>query len=56
MSFESPPVLLALLALPLLAAGYWRWQQRRRAAAAAFAAPPLQPNVAPERPGWRRHA
>ncbi|MEA2375985.1 MAG: Ca-activated chloride channel, partial [Thermoleophilaceae bacterium] len=42
--------------LPLLAAGYWRWQQRRRAAAAAFAAPPLQPNVAPERPGWRRHA
>jgi Ca-activated chloride channel family protein len=55
-SFQSPPVLLALLALPLLVVLYWRGQLRRRAAAAAFAAPALQPSVAPQPPRWRRHA
>ena len=56
MSFAAPLVLLALAALPLLAVWYAGEQRRRRAAAAAFAAPALQPSVAPRRPGWRRHA
>lgn len=56
MSFASPAVLLTLLVLPLLAAWYVAEQRRRRAAAAAFAAPRLQPSVAPRRPRWRRHA
>jgi Ca-activated chloride channel family protein len=55
-SFAEPVALLALLALPLLALLYAAEQRNRRAAAAAFAAPPLQPSVAPDRPGWRRHA
>jgi Ca-activated chloride channel homolog len=55
-SFAAPLVLLALAALPLLAVWYAGEQRRRRAAAAAFAAPALQPSVAPRRPGWRRHA
>ncbi len=56
MSFAAPLVLLGLVALPLLAAMYLVEQRNRRAAAAAFAAPALQPSVAPRRPGWRRHA
>jgi Ca-activated chloride channel homolog len=56
MSFAAPLVLLALVALPVLAVLYALEQRRRRAAAAAFAAPALQPSVAPRRPGWRRHA
>ena len=56
MSFEEPLVLLALIALPALALWYMRQQGRRRAQAAAFARPALQRNVAPRRPGWRRHA
>lgn len=55
MSFAAPLALLALLVLPLLAAWYVLQQRNRRAAAAAFAAPRLQPSVAPRRPGWRRH-
>jgi Ca-activated chloride channel family protein len=54
-SFAHPPILLALAVLPLLALLYLLEQRNRRAAAAAFAAPALQPSVAPERPGWRRH-
>ena len=56
MSFAEPLVLLGLLALPLLALWYALDQRRRRALAAAFAAPALQPSVAPMRPRWRRHA
>jgi Ca-activated chloride channel homolog len=55
-TFASPLILLALLALPLLAVWYAGQQRTRRAAAAAFASPALQPSVAPRRPGWRRHA
>jgi Ca-activated chloride channel homolog len=55
-SFAEPLALLALLALPLLALFYAAEQRNRRAAATAFAAPPVQPSVAPNRPGWRRHA
>jgi Ca-activated chloride channel homolog len=54
-SFAAPLVLLALLGLPPLAAWYALGQRDRRAAAAAFAAPALQPSVAPRRPRWRRH-
>lgn len=55
MTFAAPLVLLALLALPLLVVWYAQQQRVRRAAAAAFAAPLLQPSVAPRRPRWRRH-
>ena len=55
MSFGEPLVLTALVALPALAFLYRGHERRRRSAAAAFAAPPLQPSVAPARPGWRRH-
>jgi Ca-activated chloride channel family protein len=54
-SFAAPLVLLALLGLPVLAALYIAEQRNRRVAAAAFAAPAVQPSVAPRRPGWRRH-
>jgi Ca-activated chloride channel homolog len=55
-SFAQPAVLIGLLALPVLALFYAAEQRNRRAAAAAFAAPPVQPSVAPDSPGWRRHA
>jgi Ca-activated chloride channel family protein len=55
-TFAEPAVLIGLLALPLLALFYAAEQRNRRAAAAAFAAPPVQPSVTPDRPGWRRHA
>jgi Ca-activated chloride channel family protein len=54
-TFATPLVLLALLALPLLVVWYVQQQRARRVAAATFAAPRLQPSVAPRRPGWRRH-
>lgn len=56
MSFAEPAVLIGLLALPVLALFYLAEQRNRRAAAAAFAAPPVQPSVTPDSPGWRRHA
>ena len=56
MSFSSPLVLLALVAIPLLIRWYAGQQRRRTRAAEAFAAPKLTPSVAPRRPGWRRHA
>jgi Ca-activated chloride channel family protein len=55
-SFASPAVLLVLLAVPLLLVWYVGQQRTRQAAAATFATPALQANVAPRRPGWRRHA
>ena len=55
MSFAAPLVLLALAVLPLLAAWYLLEQRNRSAAASAFASPRMQPAVAPNRPGWRRH-
>jgi Ca-activated chloride channel family protein len=56
MSFAVPVVLTALAAVPLLAWWYVRHQQTRERAAEAFATPALRPSVAPQRPGWRRHA
>ncbi len=55
MSFESPLVLIALLALPLAIIWYVGQQRRRARVAQAFAAPVLTPSVAPRRPRWRRH-
>jgi Ca-activated chloride channel family protein len=54
-SFASPYVLLALLALPVLVGLYVGEQQRRQEAAEAFAVHRMQPSVAPRRPRWRRH-
>jgi len=56
MSFASPPVLLGLLALPVLAWLYLRARRRRAAALQAAVALPLVASLAPRRPGWRRHA
>jgi Ca-activated chloride channel family protein len=55
-SFQAPLFLLALLALPALAALYVIADRRRRTAADAFASPLLMPSFAPLRPGFRRHA
>jgi Ca-activated chloride channel family protein len=55
MSFASPLVLLALLAIPLLINLYLRHQRGRAKAAATFVAPQLSPSVAPVSPRWRRH-
>ncbi len=54
MSFQSPLVLLALIALPLLIWAYRHQQRRRERAAEAFVMPALRPSVAPRRPRWRR--
>jgi Ca-activated chloride channel family protein len=56
MSFASPLVLLALLAIPLLIIWYYGQQRRRAVAASAFVAPALTASVTPRRPRWRRHA
>ena len=55
MSFASPFVLLALLAIPFLIWWYRGQQRRRTRAAAAFVTPALTESVAPRRPRWRRH-
>jgi Ca-activated chloride channel family protein len=54
-SFASPYVLLALLALPILVALYVGEQARRRRIGQAFALQRMQPSVAPRRPRWRKH-
>lgn len=54
MSFDRPLALIALLAVPALAA-LWHLNERRRAnAAGAFANPALVPNLVSGRPGYRR--
>jgi len=55
MTFGAPLILLALIVLPALAAGYVGLQRDRGRAAAAFASPALAASVAPRRPRWRRH-
>lgn len=55
MTFASPFVLLALLAIPVLLGLYRQEQRRRTRAAEAFVTRPLTPSVAPRRPRWRRH-
>lgn len=56
MTFGAPVFLLALLALPALVFWYLRRQRDRIRAAAAFASASMRPSVAPQQPGWRRHA
>jgi Ca-activated chloride channel family protein len=55
-SFSAPFVLIALLVVPALIAWYTSHQRNRAKAAEAFVAPALTRSVAPNRPGWRRHA
>ena len=55
MSFQQPLLLLALLAVPLAIAAYWRSDRRRARRERAFAAPAVSASVLPQRPGWRRH-
>jgi Ca-activated chloride channel family protein len=56
MSFGAPAALLGLAAIPLLAAWYARRQRGRLRQQATFVTAPLLASVAPNRPGWRRHA
>jgi Ca-activated chloride channel family protein len=55
MSFQSPLLLLALIALPLLAALYLLNQRRRRAYAVRFTNLALLGQVMGKGPGFRRH-
>jgi Ca-activated chloride channel homolog len=55
MSFQSPLLLLTLLALPVAALLYRAHSRRGERAVAEFARPALLDSVAPQRPGWRRH-
>jgi Ca-activated chloride channel homolog len=54
-SFATPLVLLALLALPLLVVCYAREHGRRARVAQSFVTAPLRLSVAPNDPRWRRH-
>ena len=55
MTFLSPDRLWLLALVPLLVAAYLLMQQRRRRAAVRFSNLDLLAQVAPRRPGWRRH-
>jgi Ca-activated chloride channel family protein len=55
-SFQEPVFLLGLLVVPLAILAYLGAERRAARTRAAFAAPALQPSVAPLRSGWRRHA
>lgn len=55
MTFASPLALLALVLVPVAAAGYVWSQRRRLRESARFVEPALLPNVVDRVPGWRRH-
>jgi Ca-activated chloride channel family protein len=54
-SFQWPLALLALVAVPLLVALYFRRERGRTDAAARFTNPALLPGVVDRKPGLRRH-
>lgn len=56
MRFEQPLWLWLLLVVVALVAAYVLAQRRRSKYAVRFATLPMLEKVAPERPGWRRHA
>jgi Ca-activated chloride channel family protein len=55
MRFISPGVLVLLLAVPALVAGYLMLNRRRRRYTVRFTNLELLAAIAPRRPGWRRH-
>lgn len=55
MTFEAPYALIALAAVPVLAALALVHERRRRASAARFGNPALLPNVVEPPPAWRRY-
>ena len=55
MSFQSPLLLFALIAIPLLVGLYWLNQRRRRAYAVRFTNLALLNQVMGKGPGFRRH-
>ena len=55
MSFASPAVLVALLAVPLVIIVYLIGHRSRTRHASKFTNPALLPNVVDRSPGWRRH-
>jgi Ca-activated chloride channel family protein len=54
-SFQSPLVLICLIAVPALALAYVLWERHRRASAARFSSLALLPNLLERIPGSRRH-
>lgn len=56
MSFESPLRLLLLLGVAGVVVAYLVMQRRRSRYAVRFTNLRLLDRVAPDRPGWRRHA
>ena len=55
MSFEWPPLLLALVIVPLALMAYIRAQRRRARYAVRFTNLDLLANLVERSPGWRRH-
>ncbi len=55
MTFADPLVLIALIAIPALLAGYVVNETRRHRAAAGLATSALAASLTPRPPGWRRH-
>ena len=55
MSFFAPALLVFLLAVPAVVAGYLWLDRRRDRRVSAWAAPALLPNMTDRPPSWRRH-